>query len=120
VALLPPIPDRPADRPESWTEYLSRRAIVAMHRQFADELAAWATRIPPFDHFDHFIDMAGNRVPFTKTKGQPIPVAYGSKRVPTNIVFTDFGVLQVTHLDIDLAPELKELCSGPTTRRDGQ
>jgi hypothetical protein len=48
MALLPPIPDRPADRPETWAEYLSRRAIVAMHRQFADELAAWVVDAPPF------------------------------------------------------------------------
>jgi hypothetical protein len=142
VALLPPIPDRPADRPETWTEYLSRRAIVAMHRQFADELAAWVTRIPPFDPFDWFVDMAGNRVPFGnlgKTRE-----LLGTKRVPSNVVFidedatwredavrrlladpsvtdlfvTDAGILQVTKLDIDLAPELKE-SSRPRKRRAG-
>jgi hypothetical protein len=99
VALLPPNPDRPADRPETWAEYLSRRAIVAMHRQFADELAAWARRIPPFDPFDYFIDMAGNRLPLTKTRGQPMALAYGAKRVPTatGVIFTDdASVLQVT------------------------
>jgi len=164
--LLPPIPDRPADRPETWSEYLSRRAIVAMHRQFADEFAAWLKeeRLDPqkvtvFDAFRYFTDMAGNRVPFSKTKGQPIPLTYGTKRVPTNTVFidedvtwredavrrlladpsatnvmftdvgvpdpsgvsavfTDAGVLQATRLDIDLAPELKEL-SGPRKRRAG-
>jgi hypothetical protein len=106
MALLPPIPDRPADRPETWAEYLSRRAIVAMHRQFADELAAFVIDAPPFTVGDVvksfgrfaeayqfnpkpvFIDMAGNRVPFTKTKGQPLPLAYGSKRTPVNILFT--------------------------------
>jgi hypothetical protein len=48
VALLPPIPDRPADRPETWAEYLSRRAIVAMHRQLLDEIAAFVVDAPPF------------------------------------------------------------------------
>jgi len=97
--LLPPIPDRPADRPETWSEYLSRRAIVAMHRQFADEFAAWLKeeRLDPqkvtvFDAFRYFTDMAGNRVPFSKTKGQPIPLTYGTKRVPTNTVFIDEDV----------------------------
>jgi len=47
VALLPPIPDRP-DLPETWAEYLSRRAIVAMRRQFAEELASWLKDAPPF------------------------------------------------------------------------
>ena len=68
-------------------------------------------------------------------RGQPIPLPYGSKRAPTNTVlidgdviwrddavrrlladssatdlfFTDGGVLQATNVDIDLAPELKEL-----------
>src|SRR5215469_4545958 len=86
MALLPPIPDRPANRPETWAEYLSRRAIVAMHRQFADELAGWLKDAPTFDPFRYFIDMAGNRVPFSKTKGQPMALAYGAKRVPTNVV----------------------------------
>jgi hypothetical protein len=106
-----------------------------MHRQFADELAAWLKDTPSFDRFRSFIGMAGNRVPLTKTRGQPMALAYGAKRVPTNVVFidedvtwrndaarrllaepsatgllfTDKGVLQVTDLNIDLAPELKEL-----------
>ena len=92
MALLPPIPDRPADRPETWTEYLSRRAIVAMHRQFADELGSWLKRQPAFDPFRYFIDMAGNRVPFRATRGQTLPIAYGTKRVPSNVVFIDEDV----------------------------
>ena len=146
MALLPPIPDRPADRPETWTEYLSRRAIVAMHRQFADELASWVTfsinDTGKFDPVRYFVDMAGNRVPFSKTKGQPIPLTYGTKRVPTNtvfidedvtwredavrrlladdsvtnVIFTDAGVLQATNVNIDLAPELKEVIEGRPTR----
>jgi hypothetical protein len=93
MALLPPIPDRPADRPETWAEYLSRRAIVAMHRQFADELAAFAGTFPDgsFDPFRYFADMAGNRVPFTKTKGQPLPLTYGTNRV-VPVVFIDEDV----------------------------
>lgn len=41
MALLPPIPSRPADRPETWSEYLARRATISMHRQLLDELSAW-------------------------------------------------------------------------------
>ena len=122
-----------------------------MHRQVFDEFAAWLKeeRLDPqkvtvFDAFRYFTDMAGNRVPFSKTKGQPIPLTYGTKRVPTNTVFidedvtwrndaarrlladpsatnlffTDFGVLQATNLDIDLAPELKQL-TGSQKRRAG-
>src|SRR5215469_14463362 len=102
-----------------------------MHRQFADELASWLKDAPTFDPFRYFIDMAGNRVPFTKTKGQPMAMAYGAKRVPTNLVFIDRdvtwpeddvrrlladrlpittgvlstqpGILQVQDLNIDLA-----------------
>jgi hypothetical protein len=111
--LLPAIPDRPADRPETWSEYLSRRAIVAMHRQFADELASW---LPTFDPFRYFIDMAGNRVPFTKP-GKPLPLTYGAKRVPMNMPINTV-LIDVTKLDIDLAPELKEL-TGPRKRRAG-
>ena len=130
-----------------------------MHRQVFDEFAAWLKeeRLDPqkvtvFDAFRYFTDMAGNRVPFSKTKGQPIPLTYGTKRVPTNTVFidedvtwredavrrlladpsvtniffTDAGALQVTNVDIDLAPELKELIgpsthavAGPRKRRAG-
>jgi hypothetical protein len=105
---------------------LSRRAIVAMHRQFLDELAAWAKRIPPFEPFDYFTDMAGNFVPFTKLpRVKPRPhvvfidedVTFREDAVRRlladteahNLIFTDPGVLQVTDLNIDLAPELKEL-----------
>ena len=128
-----------------------------MHRQFADELGSWLMRQPAFDPFRYFIDMADNRVPFgnlgkTKTLGQPLPLTYGAKRVPSNVVFidedvtrrndaarrlladpsvtniffTDAGALQVTNVDIDLAPELKELIgpsthavAGPRKRRAG-
>ena len=121
-----------------------------MHRQFADELGSWLMRQPAFDPFRYFIDMADNRVPFgnlgkTKTLGQPLPLTYGAKRVPSNVVFIDedvtwrndvarrlladpsarnlfftddFGVLQATNLDIDLAPELKQL-TGSQKRRAG-
>jgi len=122
-----------------------------MHRQVFDEFAAWLKeeRLDPqqvkvFDPFDYFIDMAGNAVRFGKAKGQPMPLAYGSGRAPTNTVFidedvtwrndaarrlladpsatnlffTDFGVLQATNLDIDLAPELKQL-TGSQKRRAG-
>jgi hypothetical protein len=136
VALLPPIPDRPADRPETWAEYLSRRAIVAMHRQVFDEFAAWLTkeRLDPqqvkvFDPFRYFIDM----VKLLPAKRYPKPTLFSAdvtwredavRRLladpsATDLIFTDKGVLQVTDLDIDLAPELKELF-GTTTRRDGQ
>jgi hypothetical protein len=137
MALLPPIPDRPADRPETWTEYLSRRAIVAMHRQFLDELAACIKREPPFDVFDYFFGPVKDAPPVLPApRGMPIPLPYGSNRGPRNTVlidedvtwrddavrrlladpsatdlfFTDAGVMQVvTDLDIDLEPELKEL-----------
>ena len=115
MALLPPIPDRPADRPETWAEYLSRRAIVAMHRQFADELAAWVPDAPPFT--------VGDVVNYRfKRTGAAAGAAY--ERVPDTVLIdeewtwrddavrrllADPVVMQVTNLDIDLAPELKEL-----------
>ena len=145
MALLPPIPDRPADRPETWAEYLSRRAIVAMHRQFVDELAGFVKHAhtsifsDPFEYFrrladrdarylrrraardaptfDSFIDMAGNRVPFTTGRSDAVRRLLAD-RDAHNLFFTDFGVLQVQDLTIDLAPELKEL-SGPRKRRAG-
>jgi hypothetical protein len=38
MACLPPIPARPADRPETLEEYHRRRAIVIMHRRLNDDL----------------------------------------------------------------------------------
>jgi hypothetical protein len=113
VALLPPIPDRPADRPETWPEYLSRRAIVAMHRQFADELASLVQNFDAFDPFRYF-DQAFDRM-------INAPVLPARKRIPLLIdedvtwredavrrLLADPVVMQVTDVDIDLAPD-KEL-----------
>jgi len=47
MALLPPIPSRPEGRPETWWEYQERRAILAMHRQFYDDLTSWLDRDNP-------------------------------------------------------------------------
>ena len=128
MALLPPVPDRPADRPETWPEYLSRRAIVAMHRQFADELASWLKDAPPFS-VDEVVKSLGRFAAAYEFKPKPKPLRTvlpvfidedvtwredGVRRLladptATDLFFTDAGVLQVTRLDIDLAPELKEL-----------
>jgi hypothetical protein len=125
VALLPPIPDRPADRPETWAEYLSRRAIVAMHRQFADELAAWVVDAPPFT-VDDVVKSFGRFAEAYEFKRKPQPVETvlidgdviwrddAVRRLlddpsATNLFFTDAGCWQATNVDIDLAPELKEL-----------
>ena len=86
MALLPPIHDRPADRPETWAEYLSRRAMVALHRQLLDEVAACGVTWRA-DSVRRFLADPGK----------------------TDLFFTDAGVLQVENLNIDLAPELKEL-----------
>jgi hypothetical protein len=53
MALLPPVPARPADRPETWSEYCTRRCLIGLHRQFADDLLAWLNTnpAPPFDPF---------------------------------------------------------------------
>jgi hypothetical protein len=32
MARLPPIPDRPTDRSETWAEYQARRSSIALHR----------------------------------------------------------------------------------------
>jgi hypothetical protein len=125
VALLPPIPDRPADRPETWAEYLSRRAIVAMHRQFADELAAFVVDAPPFT-VDDVVKSFGRFAEAYEFKRKPQletvlidgDVIWRDDAVrrlladpgATNLFFIDAGdVLQATNVDIDLAPELKEL-----------
>src|SRR6516165_7721511 len=111
MALLPPIPDRPADRPETWAEYLSRRAIVAMHRQFVDELAGFVKHAHTSifsDPFEYFRRLADRDARYLRLLAD---------RDAHNLFFTDFGVLQVQDLTIDLAPELKELFG--TTQRDG-
>jgi hypothetical protein len=124
MALLPPIPDRPADRPETWPEYLSRRAIVAMHRQFLDELAAWVADTPPFTVGD-VVKSFGRFAAAYEFRRKPQPVETvliddviwrddAVRRLladpsATDLIFTDAGVMQVTDLEIDLAPELKEL-----------
>jgi hypothetical protein len=95
MALLPPIPDRPADRPETWSEYLSRRAMVAMHRQFSDELAAWSktgdsiwSGILQVENLN--IDLAPELKeliePPKRTGGLPMSMAYGARRMPTNLL----------------------------------
>ena len=126
MALLPPIPDRPADRPETWAEYLSRRAIVALHRQFADELASW---LAPAFSVEVVKSCFGRFAAAYEFKPKPTPlrtvlpllidedVTWREDSVrrlladptATDLFFTDAGVLQVTRLDINLAPELKEL-----------
>ena len=47
MALLPQIPARPTDRLETFDEYESRRSVVAVHRQFSDDLVAWLRRAHP-------------------------------------------------------------------------
>jgi hypothetical protein len=56
LAQLPPIPERPSDRPETWSEYCNRRGVLALHRQLYDDLTAWLRSDPPpaFDPFDYF------------------------------------------------------------------
>jgi hypothetical protein len=136
VALLPPIPDRPADRPETWSEYLSRRAIVAMHRQFADELAAFVVDEAPFTVGDVVKNFGRFAAAYEfKRKPQPVETVLIDEDVTwredavrrlladpsaTDLFFTDVGVLQVTNLDIDLAPELKELIPPAEARWIGE
>jgi hypothetical protein len=71
-----------------------------MHRQFADELANWLKDGRSF--FDYLRD---NR-----------PVIADPSM--TGVMFTRSGILQVQDLDIDLAPDLKELIR-PRKRRAG-
>ena len=51
MALLPPIPARPADRPESWSEYLRRRAMITLCRQQSDAMATCLRRDPAQWHW---------------------------------------------------------------------
>jgi hypothetical protein len=53
MVCLPPIPSRPNDRPETWSEYCARRAIIGLYRQFNDDLVAWLNTNPP-PRFDPF------------------------------------------------------------------
>ena len=59
TALLPAIPARPADRPETFEEYRARREAIALHRQFADDLFGWLDKnpLPDFDPFEFFSRM---------------------------------------------------------------
>jgi hypothetical protein len=71
MALLPPIPARPTDRPEIFDEYRRRRSILVMWRHFNDDLAAWLRRDPPppFDPFDWFYQGA----PYRGFRAAPAP-----------------------------------------------
>jgi hypothetical protein len=40
MALPPPIPLIPADRPETWEEYQHRRSVLALWRQIGDFVTA--------------------------------------------------------------------------------
>ena len=44
MAQLPAIPERPADRPETYYEYCRRREIIARHCRLAGELTLWLKR----------------------------------------------------------------------------
>jgi hypothetical protein len=46
MATLPPIPDKPTDRPETWAEYRARRSAIALHRMLLDNLSAWVKKNP--------------------------------------------------------------------------
>src|SRR5215469_1607768 len=114
MALLPPVPDRPADRPETWPEYLSRRSIVAMHRQFADELASFSATLNAFS-VDEVVKSFGRFAAAYECKPKPKPLRTvlpllidedvtwredGVRRLLAdrdahNLFFTDAGVLQV-------------------------
>lgn len=63
MALLPRIPERPADRPETFAEYQRRRDLIAMHRRFADDLAAFLKSDPPpaFEPFAYFQQLGAAR-----------------------------------------------------------
>ena len=98
---------------------------MAMHRQFADELAAFVVDAPPFTvgdvvnyRFKRTGAVAGaayERVPDTVLIDEDVTWREdGVRRLladpsATDLIFTDAGVMQVTDLDIDLEPELKEL-----------
>jgi hypothetical protein len=115
MALLPPIPDRPADRPETWAEYLSRRAIVAMHRQLLDELAAWVADAPPFSGGD-VVRNFGRFAAAYELKPKPVFIDEdvtwredGVRRlladpVATDLFFTDGGVEWTSFLRERYAP----------------
>jgi hypothetical protein len=82
MACLPPIPERPAGRPETWTEYSARRVILGMHRQFADDLAAWLKSgpLPPFDPFDWLFRV--NRIPQLPPVRRRLRTAWSCGRAP--------------------------------------
>ena len=106
-----------------------------MHRQFADELAAWVPDAPPFtvgDVVNYRFKRTGaaagaayERVPDTVLIDEDVTWRDDAVRrlladpSARNLFFTDdFGVLQATNLAIDLAPELKQL-TGSQKRRAG-
>ena len=103
-----------------------------MHRQFADELASWLMDAPLFSVDDVVQSLAAFAVAY-EPKPKPLRTVFIDEDVTwrndaarrlladpsaTNLFFTDFGVLQATNLDIDLAPELKQL-TGSQKRRAG-
>ena len=91
-----------------------------MHRQLLDELAAWGKA--PVLFIDKDVTWREDAVRRLLADPSATNVMFTDVGVPdpsgVSAVFTDAGVLQATRLDIDLAPELKEL-SGPRKRRAG-
>ena len=98
-----------------------------MHRQFADELASWLMDAPLFSVDDVVQSLAAFAVAY-EPKPKPLRTVFIDEDVTwrndaarrlladptaTDLFFTDKGVLQVTRLDIDFAPEVKELI-GPS------
>jgi hypothetical protein len=96
MASLPPIPERPADRPETFAEYQRRRLIIALHRQFADEITGWLKQdpLPLFDPFRlpwlgwQTQAMNSLRYNFARPprQGSLLPLRYGTDRQTVNLL----------------------------------
>jgi hypothetical protein len=80
MALPPPIPLRPDDRPETWDEYQQRRSIIAMWRHIGDLIGA-----------DHFLRAFRPTIPpwwEPRLGGQVLPVPHVT--APKSTAFLQF------------------------------
>jgi hypothetical protein len=76
---------------------LSRRAIVAMHRQFVDELAAWVVDAPPFT-VDDVVKSFGRFAEAYEFKRKPQPVETGL--IDEDVIWRDDAVRRLVATDL--------------------
>ena len=105
MALFPPIPSRPADRAESWSEYQHRRALIALHRQQLDQIGAWLKADPAQWHWavSYQFELTERLFPtLRQNRNQVLADFVASDR--TELLFVERGILQDATIDFNFTP----------------